>query len=592
MTKVMANASEFKELLRTLVRQSKAQIVDSLLVSLVTNLLALATPVFVMQIYDRVVVHKGIATLEGMIFVMIFIIVFDGLLRYARAKLFQRLGLVVDVHLGRAVYQKLLRLPLLTLESRSVAGWQMVFRDVETIRTTLAGPTMITLLDLPFAFIFMAVIAFLSYQLTLILIFILGIFITLAWWSGRSIANLTTIERNQNLNRDTLLNELLVGRNTVKALAMSDVLRPRFETVHARSIKAAIDRGSSSDAHQVYVMSISLSATITLSCIGALMIINHDLSMGTLVAVNMLSSRLVSPLAGLVGQWKAYQSFRQSLERLEEFFAIPTERADADLPLQRPQGAVTLEQMSFRYRKDGPLALDGLSGSIGPGGIHCLVGSNGAGKSTLLKLLAGLYLPQTGRILLDGADIAQFSRKDLAVWVGYMPQETSLFAGTIRENILAGDSQGTEQTMLKCAKAVGAHEAIIDLPDGYDTMLAEGGAGLSSGQRRRIAMARALMRDPPVLLLDEPTADVDQEAEEIFIAGLKRISLDHTIIISTHSMNLLMIADSVLVMDHGRVTLAGAARDVMTSILREREAKSRASAMPMTPPPPLDRRQG
>ncbi len=577
----------FIPLLKDIIKSSKSKFYEAIFISLVTNLLAMAVPIFTMQIYDRVIVHKGITTLQGMVFIVVIVLIFDTVLRFGRARLFQRIGLHVDIELGRHLYQKISKLPLKTLEERDVSRWQTAFRDVETVRTTLSGPTMITALDLPFAILFLLVIFNLAPGLLIVFGFIIPFYIMLAYWSGRVISGLSQQEREQNLNRDMFMHEIIAGRGTVKSLALEDAFKPRYEATQAHSIRASIDRGSSADFHQVLTQSMQLTSLVTLTCVGAILILGQEMSMGTLIAVNMLSSRMISPIAGLVGQWRMVQSFRQAMERLSEIYALPAERPDVDLPLDRPEGTLKLETLSYSYQEqDTPnpiMAIDKLTGAIGAGGLHCLVGKNGSGKSTLLKLLAGLYSPLRGRILIDGADIGQFSRKDLAGWIGYLPQDCLLFAESIRKNIQIGgmpiekvregySNQELDARMIEAAKLVGSHKSILDLPEGYDTELGEGGFGLSSGQRRRIALARAMMPNPSVLLMDEPTSDLDNEAEETLAQALKALSKDHTIIVATHSPLFLNYADSIMLLERGRVSAAGSAQDVLNRLTQQKSS--------------------
>ncbi|MFK7867196.1 MAG: peptidase domain-containing ABC transporter [Alphaproteobacteria bacterium] len=602
-------------LIRDILAASKSKIWEAVFISFVTNILAMSVPIFTMQIYDRVIVHKGIATLEAMVIIIAIVLIFDTILRFGRSRLFQRVGLQVDVELGNFLYKKISKLPLKTLETRDVSSWQTAFRDVETIRGTLSGPTMMTALDLPFAFLFLFVIYLLAPGLLIAFGIIIPLYVGLAFWSGRVVAALSNKERQRGLNRDMFMHEILAGRSTVKALALEQAFLPKYERTQADAIDASIIRGSSTDFHQVLTQSMQLSSTVMVTCIGALLILQQEMSMGTLIAVNMLSARMISPIAGLVGQWRAVQSFRQSAGRLSEIFALPSERDDANLPLDRPKGVIKLENVSYGYHRDqdsnSPIAVDRLTGEIGPGGIHCFMGKNGAGKSTLLKLLAGLYRPNHGRILIDDADISQFSRKDLAAWVGYLPQDCLLFADTIRANIQIGgmpydavrkgyDQQAVDAQMIESAKRVGSHAPILDLPDGYDTELGEAGFGLSSGQRRRIALARAMMPDPPIILMDEPTSDLDSEAEEILVNCLRKLAKTHTVIVATHSPLFLNHADSIMVLERGKVAHAGKSSDVLQALMakntaaKQKNMQARSNAninasgtiQPPPPPPP------
>lgn len=566
-------------LVRRAIAGSRGRLLEVLVASLFVNLLALAIPVFMLQVYDRVVFHAGMTTLQGLAVGMALVLLFDGGLRAGRSRLFQRVGLDIDVRLGRALFEKVMRLPLRTLEHRGASSWHTLFRDVDAVRNGLAGPTAALVFDLPFALLFLAAITFLAPPLALVLLAVLPFFVLLAWRSGRVAGTLSEEERNRSQKRESLTNEIIAGRATVKSLALADRLQPIWERSHAGTIRASLARGTAGDAHQVVGHVMSMGTTVALTCVGALLILDQELTIGSLIAANMLSSRLVAPIAGLVGQWKVLQQMRQAARRLDEVFALAEEKDGDDLPFDRPQGQMTVEKVSFRYGAEEGWALESLDGRIGPTGLHCIVGRNGSGKSTLFKLLAGLYRPEEGRVLIDGADLAQFSRRQLARWIGFMPQEVVLFDGTVRENIQFGAEDADDAAVLRAAKLSGAHRAIVDLPDGYDTEMGEAGHRLSGGQRRRIAAARALVGDPPVLVLDEPSGDMDGEAEMQLAQGLAELAKDHTVIVATHSPAILRIAASVLVLDRGRVSMAGPAQEVLARM----NATQRAGTQPTGP---------
>ena len=247
-----------------------------------------------------------------------------------------------------------------------------------------------------------------------------------------------------------------------------------------------------------------------------------------------------------------------------------------DLP--RPEGAMSVEGMTFAFAPDQEPVLRDIRLKFPAGGMHAVVGPNGSGKTTLLKLMMGLYEPASGRILLDGADISQFPLAQFSRWIGYVPQENVLLAGSIRENLARGREDIDDEAILTATKAVGAHDFIVDLPDGYGTVVGEGGRTLSGGQRQRLAIARALIGDPPVLLLDEPSASLDRTAEEALSDRLKQLSRDHTVIMVSHSSILLGACDNVVVLDKGVIVRGGPAHQVLPSLSQRRPAAARPVA--------------
>ena len=550
---------------------------ELLTASLFINLMALAVPIFVMQVYDRVIGHNGLETLKGLVIGVALVLAFDLIIRTSRGRVMQTTALRIDVEIGTKLFDKIMHLPLRTLESRPASFWQTLFRDVDTIRNTVSGATATLLADLPFVFLFLGVIFVIGRPLAVVFLVLFAAFLVLAWRSGGAVAASTGKEKNVQQARDALVAEIIAGRGTVKAVALDRAIRPIWEERQAGTIEQSIQRGSVADGYVNLGQMLTQLGSAALTTVGAVFIIDHDLSMGALVACNMLSSRLYGPINQLVGAWKTFSAFRQSVERLGEIFAEDEERRASGITRERPAGLVTLEEVAFAYdKKSQPAAtIDRLE--IRPGGITAILGRNGSGKTTLLKIILGLYHPATGRVLLDGADIAQFTRTELAGWMGYVPQECVLFNASIRDNIAYGAPGCTDEAILAAARIAGVHHYIVDLPDGYATSIGEAGSRLSAGQRQRIAIARALIGDPPVLLLDEPSASLDRQAEEDLRTTLAELGKTHTVIIVTHSPVLLPVCRDVVVLDKGAIAATGPAAETLQRLFGTR---------PAAPPPP------
>ncbi len=552
--------------LRYALRESRGAFRDLALISLFINLLVLSIPVFVLQVYDRVVFQSGMTTLQGLVIGMGIVIGFDFILRQARSRVFQGVALRVDAAVGRALYNKVVSLPLRMLESRPTTFWQAVFRDVDAIRNAVSGPSAALMLDLPFAVLFFVVILVIAPPVAWVLLVFVPLFMILAWRSGRVMRKAASDERESAMSREGLLSELISGRATVKSLALGETVGPRWEDRHAQAIEVAQQRGEAGDGYHNLGYIMTMSTTVIVTTVGALAILEQQMTIGSLIAANMLSARLVGPMSQLVSQWRMFMQFRESAKRLDEVFAMASERTEAGIELPRPKGTVRLEKVTFQYKAEGQPIIDGIDGAIGPGGLHGIIGANGSGKTTLLKLIRGIYSAASGRVLLDEADISQFTQRQLADWIGYLPQECTLFAGTIRENIAIAHPDADDAAIVAAAEQANAHQYIVDLPDGYDTPLTEGGHGLSTGQRQRIAIARAFMSQPPVLLLDEPSSNLDKEAEQGLAATLRDFSRKNTAMVVTHSPVLLAACDSILVLEKGRVIMAGPAGQVLAKL--------------------------
>lgn len=262
-------------------------------------------------------------------------------------------------------------------------------------------------------------------------------------------------------------------------------------------------------------------------------------------------------------------------------FAEPEEKTESAIELARPKGRITFEDTAFRYSENGPAVVDGIKLDIAPGGVTAIMGANGSGKTTLLKLLLGLYTPVGGRVLLDGADINQFSRKDLAQWIGYAPQECVLFNGTVRDNIVQTNPDAPDTEIVRASTLAQAHDMLVDLPDGYGTEVGEAGSLLSGGMRQRISIARALIGDPPVIVLDEPSGSLDKDAEANLRVTLAELGKSHTVIIVTHSPVLLQACTNVIIMDHGKIKAAGPTRKVMEAMAQKQGEAAAGSQKPV-----------
>lgn len=557
---------------------------EVIVMSAFVNLLALAVPIFTLQVYDRVVGTGGLSTLWGLVIGMALVVLFDLALKQARSRVMQTVALRVDVIVGRHLFDKLMSLPLQSLEGKPASYWQSLFRDVDVVRNTVSGGSAVLICDLPFVILFFALIWVIAAPIAWVLLIILPLFMFVAWRSGSVMSEANAAERESTQNRDGLIAELIQGRTTIKALALDRSMRPLWEETHADNIVQSMFRGNKTDFYTNCSQSLTMATTIFLTSVGAYQIIHQNLTMGALIATNMLSGRLLGPLNQLVGQWRAYNGFKQSVDRLGEVFSSLSDRAESEVQLDRPRGELSVENLTFSYGEGLKPVVDDVSVKIHAGGVHALVGRNGSGKTTLLKMLQGLYAPSNGRVLLDGADIAQFTRAELAQWMGYVPQETVLFAGTVRDNIVHRFPDATDEAIVDAATAAGVHHFIIDLPDGYASDIGEAGRRLSGGQRQRIAIARALLGDPAVLLLDEPSASLDRQAEQELRKTLVEIGRTRTVIIVTHSPILLAACDDLVALDKGKVALAGPSREILPKLFGQKPidkatpAKARAAA--------------
>lgn len=563
--------------LKDMMKPLKPHFLEITSISLFANILALVVPIFTMQVYDRVVGHNAVSTLVALLCGVLLALVFDFLLRQTRSRMLQQISLKLDAELGRAVYDKLTSLPLVTLEARPASFWQSLFNDASTVRSVFSGPTAVLVTDLPFALLFLIIIFVVATPVAWVLLLVIPLFLTLTWLSSRVLSLSTTRERRSQQSREGLLAEILHGRATVKALRIDKAIQPEWEAQHARSISLSFERGSKSDTFIAMGQTLALLTTVTLVSVGALAIIERDMTVGSLIATTMLSSRIVAPMNQLLSSWRSFATFKQSLLRLERLFHSESERDVPAIDRETPKGQITLEKVCYSYRENNPVVSD-ISIGLPAGEMIALVGRNGCGKTTLIKLLQGLYAPESGRVMLDGHDIKQFSRRELAQWIGYVPQECFLFSGTIKENISRAFPDATDEKILRAAKLAGADSFISSQPDGYATEIGEGGMRLSGGQRQRIGIARALVASPPILVFDEMTSNLDSQTEAELARSIRSLTPKHTVIMATHSMMMLQQCDKILVMEKGKLAIAGPARDVLMKLAEADNQKRQQQA--------------
>lgn len=564
--------------LRDVLAPMRSAYLQIVVLACVINLIGLFSAVFALQVYDRVVAKGGMSTLVALVIGMALAIVLDHLLRGGRAILLQRVGARIEVRIARAVYERLMRLPALELEARPPAYWQTIFRDIELVRATTAGATVLLLVDIPFLLVTLGLIGLIAAPLLPVMLGIMLFFAVLAWRSERVMKPGSVQEREKLLGRDAMLSDLAASRLHLKAVGPSDPMRSRWEWHYSQWMTESLARSREGDHFRDLAHAMSVASTVIVTTVGALAILNQMMSMGALIAANILSGKLVSPLVQLVGQWRNFGQFEAACSRLDQLFALSLDRESAPVAIPRPAGALLMEKLQFRYPGMQHDQVDTLSGQFGPHGLHCIVGANGSGKSTVLKLLRGLYQPGDGRILLDGADLKQFGQRDLAQWIGLLPQQPRLVSGTIRHNIALGNDEVTDEQIILAAKRAGAYDFIVNLPDGFDTDVGEGGHRFSGGQRKRIAVAQTLLNDPPILLLDEPTSDLDTAAELNLVHVLRELAKDHTVVVVSHSPTLLSQANGILVMDRGRMLAAGPAHDLLPKLGLARPTATVASA--------------
>ncbi len=531
--------------------------------SLVVNVLAVAVPLFVLQVYDRVIFHAGLTTLQGLVIGVSLAILFDLLVRQGRSAILRRISLGIDVELGRALVARFARLPLTILQQRPESYWRRLFVDLDLVRNAFSGASAALLCDLPFSVLFLGVVFLIAPPLGLVLALMLPVFVLVSWLAGALLRRASNRERGVTQERDSVIGDLIGGRAELKAIGAFAPLQTAWESRHAAAIAAALGRGARADAFANLGHGLTVATTVILTTVGALAIVRGELTIGALIAANMLGARIVQPFHQLVGAWRGLSAGRQALARVREVMRLPQESPGAAVGLKSVSGALSLDAVTLRYGEDEAPALDSVSLQVEAGGLHGIVGPNGAGKSTLLKVLLGVLTPQAGRARLDGADLRQFASSEIVRHVGYVGQTCPLIAGSLRDNIALRQPEADDEAIVAASRQAGLHAYAASLPDGYGTAVGEGGRSLPAGILQRLSLARALLGDPRVLLLDEPTAHLDSEGERQVVELLERLGRERTVLVVTHAPALLRICHSLLVIEAGRITAAGRPDEIL-----------------------------
>ncbi|EJN03802.1 type I secretion system permease/ATPase [Herbaspirillum sp. YR522] len=532
-------------------------LLEVLAVSLALQVLALITPLFFQVVMDKVLVHRGLSTLDVIAAGLAAVTVFEVVLTALRSYVFAHTTSRIDIELGARLFRHLLALPIAYFQARRVGDSVARVRELENVRAFLTGNALTVLLDLLFSVVFLAVMLQYSFWLTLVVAVSLPLYILVS-------ASLTPVLRqrlNEKFNRgaenQAFLVESISGIDTVKSMAVEPQWTRSWDQQLAAYVAAGFRTATISTLAAGGVTLISKLVTVATLYLGARLVIEGQLSVGQLIAFNMLAGQVAQPVMRLAQLWTDFQQTGLSVQRLGDILNARTELAGNKSTLPPIAGRITLEQVVFRYRPDMPEVLRQLSLDIRAGEVVGVVGRSGSGKSTLARLVQRLYVPERGRVLVDGIDLALVDASSLRRQIGVVQQDNVLFSRSIRDNIALGEPGATLEQVVRAARLAGADQFILDLPEGYDTMVGEQGSSLSGGQRQRIAIARALMSNPRVLVFDEATSALDYESERIIQDNMQAICRNRTVIVIAHRLSAVRDADRIIVMDQGQIAESG-----------------------------------
>ena len=547
-------------------RKYRRSLIEVLVASLVLQLLGLASPLIIQQIIDKVIAQQNFDTLYVLGALLLSVAAFQGILSAVRTYLFADTTNRIDIALGGEVIQHLLRLPLRYFDKRPVGELTTRLAELGTIRSFLTGTAITLLLDSVFSVVYIAVMLFYSGVLTVVSLGVVPLFLGLTLVASPLIRGQLRKAAERNATTQSQLVEALNGVQTIKAQNAEVNMRWRwqrnysaFMTENFRSLLIGVSSGTiGSFLNQ-------LTGLLTL-WVGAFLVISGDLTIGQLIAFRIISGYVVSPLLRLATSWQSFQQVALSIERLSDVVDARAEgESDAQdlLPLPPVAGEVAFQDVDYRFNESAPLVVKNVSFKIPAGAFVGIVGRSGSGKSTIMKLLPRLYEPENGRILLDGYDIAKLELGSVRRQIGIVPQDSLLFDGSIRENIILTCPEATPEEITAAAKVACAHDFIMELPQGYGSRVGERGSALSGGQRQRIAIARAVLQKPRLLILDEATSALDYITERQVCLNLKKAFEGNTVFFITHRLSTIRSADKILMMDQGSLVEAGSHKELI-----------------------------
>ncbi len=538
---------------------------EVLLASFFLQIFALVTPLFFQVVVDKVLVNKGLTTLDVLAVGLLIVSVFEVVLGGMRTWLFSHTAYRVDVMLGARLFNHMVKLPIAYFNSRRVGDSVARVRELENLRSFLTGSTLTLIIDICFTVVFFVAMLCYSPLLTGVVAAIIPLYVILSFCITPILRKFLEDKFQRGAENQAFLVETISDIHTVKAMAVEPQFQRRWEDTIANYVRSAFRADNLGNFAVQTTQFINKLTTVLVIWFGARAVIAGDMSIGQLVAFNMFAQRVSGPILRLAKVWQDLQQAGVSLERLGDILNNPTEAVNnAATNPGTIKGQIKFENVSFRYRPDGPYILDNINLTVNPGESIGIVGRSGSGKSTLTSLLQRFYPPENGRLLVDGIDLNLVEVSWLRRQIGVVLQESKLFNRDVRENIALSDPGVDMNRVMHAAALAGAHDFILELPEGYSTMVGEQGSTLSGGQRQRIAIARALLTNPRILILDEATSALDYESEHIIQNNMSAISKDRTVMVIAHRLSTIRLCDRIIVMDKGRIVEHGTHSDLIS----------------------------
>lgn len=554
---------------------------DVALSSLLINIFALALPVFLMLVYNHVVGREAIPLLTMLLVGLGLVMVFDGTLRWVRGQLMSLAASRVDAAISSGLVRSMLNLPFAAFEALPPGQIQERYHQLDRIRDFLGGRAVMIAIDLFFVPVFLFGLFWISAELALAGLLICLILPVLASFVNQDREQLSESRHRSLAHRSSIVMDAIRNAVTVKTLGLEDDIERRHEQVSADYAWLRHALGQRQVLGRAVVFVAQHAAVVTIVVLAIRAIMRGDLTMGALIAVTLFATRLFAPLRHLPDLRREWADVREAVNKLDRLFlrTHDLQKRRRRSGVTKLSGAIAVDALGFKYTRDRAPALRGVQFALNPGEVLAVTGTNGSGKSTLLRLLAGLYRPGHGSITFDGHNASDIPESVLRQYIGHVSQEVQIFPGTIADNLLRGTSGQKTDRMIAAARFVGLDRVIRDLPNGYETLLGEGGIGLSTGQKQLLAIARVLIRNPRILLLDEAMSALDEATEVRLIRELKRAASGHTVIMVTHNIERVRhFADHVLVLGSGQ-TLCLETYEKAAQFIEDSNAQRKNAAM-------------
>lgn len=540
---------------------------DSLLAALLINIFGLAMPMFSMTVYDRVVPNRAEETLWVLAVGVFLMLTFDVVLRILRSYILDTAGKRIDVTLSSQIMERVLGLRLAN-RPVSVGSFAANLRAFESVRDFVASATITTIIDLPFVLVFLLVIVWISPWLIVPPVIGMLLLVLSSLLAQQKMEELVDLSQRAMAQRNATLVESLVGLETIKFMAAEGSFQFKWEQATVFLAKTGAKSKLLSTTILTIAQALQQLVSVCVVIVGVYLLIDRQVSMGGIIAASMLAGRAMAPFGQVAGLLMQYHSARSGLKAVESHMKTEPERPDESAFLHRTgfQGRIEFRGVSFTYPGREDIALDNVSFKIRAGEKVAIIGRVGSGKSTIQRLMLGLYQPTEGAVLIDGIDARQIDPAELRRATGFVPQDINLFYGSLKENIALGTPFADDQMILAAAEIAGVTEFADRHPRGFDMLIGERGESLSGGQRQAVGIARAMLNDPPILLLDEPSSAMDHQSEEGLKTRLRKFASAKTLVLVSHRTALLDLVDRLIVIDNGRIVADGPKQQVVEAL--------------------------